>query len=106
VNAVVSSFDVQTLKRIAGLVPLWPRWLNTRDLEPATIAVAADLECTVISVEWHAIDREGLQRARDAGLEVAAWTVRRRATVARLARLGVVATCVEAAGLDGDGDVP
>lgn len=102
VNAVVSSFDVHTLKRIAGLVPLWPRWLNTHDLEPATIAIATDLECSVISVEWHAIDRDGLDRARAADLQVAAWTVRRRATAARLARLGVVATCVEAAALDGD----
>ena len=42
-----------------------------------------------------------LARARAAGLEVAAWTVRRRATAERLARLGVVATCVEAAALDG-----
>jgi glycerophosphoryl diester phosphodiesterase len=101
VNAVVSSFDVYTLKRIAGLVPLWPRWLNAHDLEPATIAIATDLDCRAISVEWHAIDRESLARARAAGLEVAAWTVRRRATAARLARLGIVATCVEAAALDG-----
>ena len=105
VNAVVSSFDVNTLKRIAGLVPLWPRWLNTHDLEPATIALASDLECRAISAEWHAIDRAGIERARAAGLEVAAWTVRRRATAARLARLGVMATCVEAAALDGDGEV-
>src|SRR6476659_8835411 len=105
VNAVVSSFEVNTLKRIAGLVPLWPRWLNAHDLEPSTIALATDLECRAISVEWHAIDRAGLDRARDAGLEVAAWTVRRRATAARLARLGVMATCVEAAALDGDGEV-
>jgi glycerophosphoryl diester phosphodiesterase len=105
VNAVVSSFDVQTLKRIAGLVPLWPRWLNTHDLEPSTIALATDLDCRAISVEWHAIDRAGLDRARAADLQVAAWTVRRRATATRLARLGVMATCVEAAALDGDGEV-
>jgi len=105
VNAVVSSFDVQTLKRIAGLVPLWPRWLNTHDLEPSTIALATDLDCRAISVEWHAIDRAGLDRARAADLQVAAWTVRRRATATRLARLGVMATCVEAAALDDDGEV-
>ena len=39
--------------------------------------------------------------ASAAGLEVAAWTVRRRATFDRLAELGVVAVCVEAAALDG-----
>jgi glycerophosphoryl diester phosphodiesterase len=101
VNAVVSSFETGTLERVAGLVPYWPRWLNARDLEPETIAVATQLECTAISVEWHALDRESVTRARAAGLEVAAWTVRRRDTAARLARLGVMATCVEAAALDG-----
>ena len=36
-----------------------------------------------------------------AGLDVAAWTVRRRTTYGRLQRLGVIAACVEAAALDG-----
>jgi glycerophosphoryl diester phosphodiesterase len=101
VNAVVSSFETGTLERVAGLVPYWPRWLNARDLEPETIAVATELECTAISVEWHAVDRGSVARARAAGLEVAAWTVRRRDTATRLARLGVMATCVEAAALEG-----
>jgi glycerophosphoryl diester phosphodiesterase len=42
-----------------------------------------------------------MTRARAGGLEVAAWTVRRRATATRLEKLGVVALCVEAAALDG-----
>lgn len=105
VNAVVSSFEPDTLERIAGLVPLWPRWLNARDLEPATIAIATELECRAISVEWHAIDRDSLARARAADLQVAAWTVRRRATAARLGRLKLVAICVEAAALDGEKEV-
>ena len=101
VNAVVSSFQTATLERVAGLVPYWPRWLNAFDLEPETIKTAVDLECQAISVEWHAVDAASMARARAAGLEVAAWTVRRRATAHRLARLGVIATCVEAAALDG-----
>lgn len=101
VNAVVSSFQTDTLERIAGLVPLWPRWLNATDLSPETIAVATELECRAISVEWHAIDKDSLARARGAGLEIAAWTVRRAATAARLARLEVIALCVEAGALDG-----
>jgi glycerophosphoryl diester phosphodiesterase len=39
--------------------------------------------------------------ARAAGLDIVAWTVRRRPTFDRLARLGVKAICVEAAALDG-----
>jgi len=101
VNAVVSSFDPDTLERVAGLVPTWPRWLNARDLEPATIAAATELECRAISVEWHAIDPDSMARVRAAGLALAAWTVRRRDTAARLARLGIIASSVEAAALDG-----
>jgi glycerophosphoryl diester phosphodiesterase len=101
VNAVVSSFDANTLERVAGLVPGWPRWLNSMDLAPATIAAATELGCRAISAEWHAVDRAGLERARAAGLDVAAWTVRGRATAARLERLGVIAACVEASALDG-----
>lgn len=101
VNAVVSSFESDTLERVAGLVPSWPRWLNAADLEPATIAAAIELQCRAISVEWHAIDPGSMARARAAGLDVAAWTVRRRPTAVRLERLGVVASCVEATVLDG-----
>ena len=101
VNAVVSSFEPDTLERVAGLVPTWPRWLNAKDLEPATITAATELDCRAISVEWHAIDPSSMARARAAGLDVAAWTVRRRPTAARLARLGVIASSVEAAALDG-----
>lgn len=102
VNAVVSSFEPDTLERVAGLVPSWPRWLNAADLEPATIAAATELQCRAISVEWHAIDPGSMARARTAGLDVAAWTVRRRPTAVRLERLGVVASCVEATVLDGE----
>jgi glycerophosphoryl diester phosphodiesterase len=101
VNAAVSSFEPDTLERVAGLVPFWPRWLNAMDLEPATIATAIELECRAISADWRAIDPVSMARARAAGLEVAAWTVRRRPTAARLARLGVIASMVEATALDG-----
>ena len=42
-----------------------------------------------------------METARAAGLEVVAYTVRRRSTYDRLARLGVIAICAEAAALDG-----
>jgi glycerophosphoryl diester phosphodiesterase len=100
-RAVVSSFEPAALERIGGLAPSWPRWLNAHDAGPETIAAAAELGCRGISVEWHAVDRAAIARARAAGLDVAAWTVRRRPTFARLEREGVVAICVEAAALDG-----
>jgi glycerophosphoryl diester phosphodiesterase len=100
-RAVVSSFEAKTLERVGRLAPLWPRWLNVVDLEPSTIALAERIECHGIAAEWRAIDARSVARAHTAGLEVAAWTVRRRPTYARLERLGVVAICAEAAALDG-----
>jgi glycerophosphoryl diester phosphodiesterase len=100
-NAVISSFDPPALVAMEERLPGWGRWLNTEDLAPATLSLAIGLGCRGVSVEWGAITPASLARARAAGLEVAAWTVRRRATFERLARLGVVACCVEASALDG-----
>ena len=101
VNGVVSSFIPETLERIAGLAPAWPRWLNAYHMSSAKIREAADLECQAISVDFHEIDAGSVAEARAAGLDVAAWTVRRRTTYGRVQRLGVIAACVEAAALDG-----
>jgi len=65
------------------------------------VSSAVALGCRGIAVGWRALGRSGLTRARDHGLEVAAYTVRRRSTFERLAGLGIVAVCVEGAALDG-----
>lgn len=100
-NAVVSAFEPATLERIADLAPTWPRWLNSHWLDPATVAEALALGCRGVAVHWRALDTGSVALAHAAGLEVAAFTVRRRSTFDRLARLGVVAACVEGAALDG-----
>jgi glycerophosphoryl diester phosphodiesterase len=100
-HAVVSSFVPAVLTGVRRQRPAWPLWLNTKDLEPGMVTLACKLGCVGISVEWPSIDDAAVRRARDAGLDVAAWTVRRRPTFDRLARLGVRAICVEAAALDG-----
>jgi glycerophosphoryl diester phosphodiesterase len=100
-RAAVSSFDATTLAWLRTVRPNWPRWLNSEDLDSATVSLATALGCSAISVDWRAITPAGLRRLRAAGLDLAAWTVRRRSTWARLARLGVIAACVEAAALDG-----
>jgi glycerophosphoryl diester phosphodiesterase len=71
------------------------------DPGPNAVALALELGCRGIAAEWTHLDERAMDRARGAGLEVAAWTVRRRPTAARLDRLGVAAICVEAAALDG-----
>jgi glycerophosphoryl diester phosphodiesterase len=101
VNGVVSSFDADTLERIGGLAPAWPRWLNAWDLSAATIRRAVDLGCRAVCADFHVIDAGSVAAARAVDLEVAAFTVRRRTTFGRLQRLGVIAACVEAAALDG-----
>lgn len=100
-NAVVSSFETATLERIAGLAPTWPRWFDTTVLGPEEIDTAVELGCVGIVASWQSIDARTMADARRAGLDVIAWTVRRRSTFDRLERLGVHAACVEAAALDG-----
>jgi glycerophosphoryl diester phosphodiesterase len=100
-NAVVSSFEAAALKRLADLAPAWPRWLNSHTLTAGDIETALELGCRGIAVQWRAIDRLTVAAAHDAGLEVASYTVRRGPTFDRLARLGVVAVCVEGNALDG-----
>lgn len=100
-RTVVSSFEAETLAWVGTLRPAWPRWLNAVDLAPATVELAVGLGCRGLAVDWRAIDPVGTARATTAGLDVAAWTVRRRRTAARMDRLGVVAVVVEATALDG-----
>lgn len=100
-NAVVSSFHPAALERVAHLAPTWPRWLNSDRLDQAVIAAAVDLGCRGVAVAWRALDPGSVRHARAAGLDLVAFTVRRRATFDRLARLGLVAACVEGPALDG-----
>ena len=100
-NAVVSSFEPAALNRVAHLAPTWPRWLNSGTLDATTVALALDLGCRAVAVDWHALDDVSVGLARAAGLDVAAYTVRSRKTYERLEGLGVVAICVEAQALDG-----
>jgi len=104
-QAIVSSFDPPTLVTMRELLPDWPRWLNADDLAPETLSLALGLGCVAVSIRWQAVTPETMRRAREAGIEVAAWTVRRTATADRLERLGVVACCVEGPALDGGGPV-
>jgi glycerophosphoryl diester phosphodiesterase len=100
-RAVISSFEAPTLAAMADQLPGWTRWLNAVDLSPSTLSLAAGLGCRGVAVLWGAITPARIGAARAVGLDVAAWTVRQVKTFDRLARLGVVACCVEGAALDG-----
>lgn len=98
-GVVISSFDGPALATIRRLAPAWPCWLNTAWLSDRAIRTATDLGCTGIAAEWHRVDAGRVARAREAGLDVAAWTVRDAVVRDRLAGLGVVAACVEGGAL-------
>jgi len=100
-GVVISSFDRRTLAAVRRLEPAWPTWLNTAWLSDRSIRAARDLGCAGIAAEWHRIDESPAARVREAGLELAAWTVRDPAVRDRLAALGVVAACVEGDALPG-----
>ncbi len=100
-RAVVSSFDVGAIETVRALQPAWPCWLNVAGLAPDTIDLAVRLGCRGVSADWRAIDPRSAARVRRAGLVLAAWTVTRRPTLARLASLGIAAACVEGAALGG-----
>ena len=99
-DAVVSSFDIEILRWLADERPTWPRWLNAIDLFPADDRAGARPRVRG-SLLRLAPDEPAVARATDAGLKVAAWTVRSNADYERLAGLGVVAICAEAEALDG-----
>jgi glycerophosphoryl diester phosphodiesterase len=100
-GVVVSSFDHAALATVRRLAPAWPCWLNTAWLGDRAIRAATALGCAGIAAEWHRIDAARAARVRDAGLDLAAWTVRDAVARDRLAALGVVAACVEGAALPG-----
>jgi glycerophosphoryl diester phosphodiesterase len=100
-RAAISSFDPEALAWVAARRPGWTRWLNAVELGVDTIDRARDLGCVAVAVLAREIDARGMTRARAAGLEVVAWTVRRRDTYDRLRRLGVLAMCVEGPALVG-----
>ena len=99
--AAVSSFERSVLEWLAAERPTWPRWLNARDLSPTTLDLAVSLGCSAISVWWRAIGPRRVERARDAGLDIAAWTITDPEDFRRVEALGAVAICVEGAALDG-----
>ena len=105
-NAVVSAFEPASLAAVRRLAPAVACWLNVDDLEPATLDLALALGCRGISVEWRAIDARTSAAVARAGLDLAAFTFSSRRTLARLARLGIVAACVEGAALTGLGASP
>ncbi len=99
-GAVVSSFHPEALQALAADAPGWVRWANVLWVDDGIVGLARELGCRGIAAAHGAIDRRTARLVEAAGLELAGWTVTRRPTFERLARLGVAAVCVEGSLLD------
>ena len=98
--AVVSSFEPSVLAAVRARQPHWPIWLNAVTLHRPSIGIARALGASGIAARWPSVSPAAVHEAAADGLTVAAWTVTRRPTRARLERLGVAAVVVEGAALE------
>ena len=95
---VFSSFQPATLRAIEARAPAWPRWLNAETESEADRA--HQLGCIGVSVAIELLQDASLLRWREAGLEVAAWTVRDELGAAWASDLRLTALCVEGVGAE------
>jgi len=96
-RVIVMAFEAPTLRRVRALDPtirvalLVSKTRVSREKASAADLVkwARDVGATHLGVEHPAVDARLLSAARDAGLQVAAWTANDEAEVRRLIDLGV-----------------
>lgn len=96
-RVIVMAFEAPTLRRVRALDPtirtalLVSRSRINREQASASDLVkwARDVAASHLGVEYPAMDAALLSAARDAHLEVAAWTVNEEADIRRLVDLGV-----------------
>ena len=96
-GVVVSSFYPGALRTVAERAPGWSRWLNAETAAEAEQAV--QLGCAGLSVAMDLLNDASISRWRDAGLEVAAWTLRGVQGAAWASDLRLTALCVEGEGV-------
>jgi glycerophosphoryl diester phosphodiesterase len=94
-RAMISSFQTSVLAEVQARQPGWTCWLNAVELNRWSIAAARAVGATGVSAMWPSVTPSTVAEARASGLDVAAWTVRRRPTRRRLERLGLAAVIVE-----------
>jgi glycerophosphoryl diester phosphodiesterase len=99
-RAVVSSFQTSAVSEVRARAPGWTCWLNVIELNRWTIGAARAVDAAGVAAAWPTVVPATLAEARAAGLDVAAWPVRRRPTRTRLERLGIAAVIVEGPALD------
>jgi myo-inositol-1(or 4)-monophosphatase/deoxyribonuclease-2 len=94
---VFSSFHPGVLRAVQERAPGWSRWLNAESAEEAE--QATQLGCIGLSVSMDLLNDASINCWRDAGLEVAAWTLRGVQGAAWASDLRLTALCVEGEGV-------
>jgi glycerophosphoryl diester phosphodiesterase len=95
-GVVVSSFYPGVLRTVEERAPGWSRWLNTETLAEAEQAL--QLGCVGLSVAIDLLSDASISRWREAGLEIAAWTLRGVEGATWASDLRLTALCAEGEG--------
>ena len=95
-GVVISSFHRGALHAVEERAPDWSRWLNAESAPEAEQATA--LGCVGLSVSMDLLSDASISRWCDAGLEIAAWTLRDVQGAAWAGDLRLTALCVEGEG--------
>jgi glycerophosphoryl diester phosphodiesterase len=95
-GVVVSSFYPGVLRVVEERAPDWSRWLNAESAEEAEQATQRG--CVGLSVSMDLLSDVSISRWREAGLEIAAWTLRGVEGAKWSSDLRLTALCVEGEG--------
>jgi myo-inositol-1(or 4)-monophosphatase/deoxyribonuclease-2 len=96
-GVVVSSFYPDVLRTVEERAPDWSRWLNAETVGAGDQAIA--IGCAGLSIAIEQLSNANIERWHEAGLEVAAWTVRGAQDAAWASHPHLVALCVEGDGI-------
>lgn len=94
-RAAISSFDWEVLANVRALDPDFELWVLTPTITTDAIAIAKELGATALAVHFLSVSAASIKQARNAGLEVMAWTVNSQSEADRLRDLGVMAICTD-----------
>ena len=95
VRATMASFDAGILRTIRSLDPEIEIWVIAMGAADETVALAAEVGATTLSLSHEGITADTVRDVGAAGHRVAAWTVNDSADATRLATFGVVAICTD-----------
>ena len=94
-QTVVSSFLPEAISAVRKAAIGWPCWLINVRLDEHVVSAAQAIGCRGLAIEWPALRRSAVDLVREAGLELATWTIPDRATLRRVLALGIDAVCVD-----------